>query len=214
MTMKQLEQQAEQPSLNPFYVSFSDLMVLLCAFFVMMIGMSKIDVGSFEKIRSGFTGTTEDTLVALAVELKELADGPPQIPGISIELAEDGVRLDLESAVLFETGSAVLRPGALRAYEDILRRVQKTNYAVDVEGHADDVPLFRRDGNEIETNWSLSGRRASTVIHHLQDLGIQQERLRVVGYSSTKPRVPVAGKAGSQLEKARSMNRRVSILVR
>ena len=198
---------------HSFYVSFSDLVVLLCAFFVMIVAMSKIDTGTFEKIKTGFTGKSEGTLVELADKLKKIAIGPPKVSGISVELAEDGVRLDLESAALFETGSAVLRRNALKPYFKILREVRKTKYFLDIEGHADDQPLFRRDGKEIETNWSLSGRRASTVVYQLTLLGFKQERLRIVGYASNKPKAEFKGKSGQALEKARAENRRVTILV-
>ena len=72
MRIEQLEDTADKSDLNPFYVSFGDLMVLLCVFFVMMLAMSKIDIGSFEKVKSGITGSTKGTLVELSNKLKKL----------------------------------------------------------------------------------------------------------------------------------------------
>lgn len=213
MNLAELESQKEVESLNPFYVSFSDLVVLLCAFFAMMVGMSKIDIGSFEKIKTGITGSKDGTLVELAENLQIIADGPPEIGGVSVQLADDGVRLDLETAALFKTGSAVLKPGALDPLAGLLDEIKKTAYTIDIEGHADDQRLFRRDGDEIETNWSLSGRRASTVVFHMQEFGFDNSRLRIVGYASNKPKVDIVGKIGVALEKARAENRRVSLLV-
>ena len=52
MKLAQLEVEHDEKGLDSFYVSFGDLMVILCVFFVMLLSMSKIDVGSFEKIKS------------------------------------------------------------------------------------------------------------------------------------------------------------------
>jgi chemotaxis protein MotB len=89
---------------------------------------------------------------------------------------------------------------------------------LDVEGHTDDVPLFKRekgrDPEEVETNWTLSGRRASSVVNWLIEFGFSESRLRIVGYASTRPKVDVSQLEGERLERARSENRRVSILIR
>ena len=96
MKLAQLEVDHDDKGLDSFYISFGDLMVILCVFFVMLLSMSKIDVGSFEKIRSVMTGRTENTLVELADSLKKIIETAPGIPGASVELAKDGVRLNLD----------------------------------------------------------------------------------------------------------------------
>jgi chemotaxis protein MotB len=135
-----------------------------------------------------------------------------------VRLAEDGVHLDFESAALFDTGSAILRVGSLDPMVPSLKRILSTKYSLDVEGHTDDVPLFRKDkvkdGEEIETNWTLSGRRASSVVNWLINFGFSETRLRIVGYASTRPKVNISEMTGVRLEEARSENRRVSILIR
>ena len=93
MKLAEIEQNYSQPQLNPFYISFSDLLLLLCVFFVMLIGMSKVEIGSFEKLRSGFTGSDEGTLVELAKRLESINTA---YPDVIVRMAEDGVRLDLE----------------------------------------------------------------------------------------------------------------------
>ena len=216
MKLEDLAQTDEQANgiINPFYISFSDLMVLLCVFFVMMLGMSKVKMGSFEQLRSGFSGSTKGTLLELARDLKSTAKN---LPGVSVQMAEDGVRLNLQSAALFNVGSAVVKRNSLSRLQSLFTRIKKTNYTIDIEGHTDDQPLYKRvktsEGIELETNWSLSGRRAASVINHLASLGFQQKRLRVVGYAATRPQKSIRKKYGVELNRARSLNRRVSILV-
>jgi len=214
VTLDDLTMEIDEGGIDSFYISFGDVMVILCVFLLMLLAMSSIDVGSFERIRSVMTGSTDNTLVALADELREIVEGTPGVPGASVELADDGVRVNLESAVLFAPGSAVIRDDALASLGPLLNEIHATEYRVDVEGHTDDVPYYRVVDGETDTNWSLSGKRAGSVILHLRSLGFSAQRLRAVGYAHTRPVVEVDGRTGTDLEEARARNRRVSLLVR
>ena len=214
MKLDQLTIDNDEEGLDVFYISFGDLMVILCVFFVMLLTMSKIDIGSFEKVKSVMTGSTENTLVELAGSLKEIIEGTPGIPGATVQLAKDGVRVDLDTGVLFAPGSAIIKEKVLKTFEPLLSEILLTEYLIDVEGHSDDMPFYRYNEGEIETNWSLSGKRASSVILHLNSLGFSSRRLRAVGYAHTRPVVDVRGKKGTKLEDARARNRRVSLLIR
>lgn len=211
MKMVDLSERAKRPVQDSFFISLADLMILLCVFFAVVIGMSKIDIGSFEKIRTGFTGSTKNTLVELETRLQTIAK---EMTGVSIALTPEGVILDLESAALFDTGSALLMPHALDKFSHLFTEILQSKYSIDVEGHSDDRPLYQMNGQELETNWSLSGRRASSVIHYLIRFGFSESRLRIVGYASNRPKSNFKGKFGDALEQARAQNRRVTILVK
>ena len=214
MNLDQLQVEQDEKGFDSFYISFGDLMVILCVFLVMLLSMSKIDVGSFEQIKSVMTGNTEDTLVELAEALEEIIDAAPGIPGASVELAEDGVRLDLDTGVLFDVGSSIIKGEALEAIAPLLSEINETEYYIDVEGHSDDVPYYRLVDGEVQNNWSLSGRRASSVILHLSNFGFVSHRLRAVGYADTRALVDITDLSGADLEDARTRNRRVSLLIR
>lgn len=218
MKISDLNQTKQEENLTSFYISFSDLMVLLGVFFLMLLSMSRVDTGSFEKIRSGFTGSTKGTLLELSAQLKDIAEGVPGIPGVKVHMAEDGVRLDLDTGALFDTGSAKLKPNALEPLLPLLEIVKDTKYTIDVEGHTDDLALYRfykiDEERVLETNWSLSGRRAASVIHHLLEIGFGNQRIRLVGYASTRPIRDPTGKTGDELREARAENRRVSLLIK
>lgn len=214
MSLEQLAAENDEEGLDSFYVSFGDLMVILCVFLVMLLTMSKIDIGSFEKIKSVMTGNTNNTLVELSARLEEIIETAPGIPGASVELARDGVRVDLDTGVLFAPGKAAIKDEVLDSIAPLLAEILQTKYLVDIEGHTDDVPFYRRTDDEVETNWSLSGKRASSVILHLRNYGFDAMRLRVVGYAHTRAVVDIEGKSGADLENARARNRRVSLLIR
>ena len=214
MKLDELTIDNDEEGFDVFYISFGDLMVILSVFFVMLLSMSKVDIGSFEKVKSVMTGSTENTLVELASSLKEIIEGTPGIPGATVRLAEDGVRVDLDTGVLFATGSAIIKSEALESLEPLFREIEATDYFIDIEGHTDDVSFYRYDQGEIETNWSLSGKRASSVILHLSSLHFSSRRLRAVGYADTRPVDKVQGLVGVDLDNARARNRRVSLLIR
>ncbi len=218
MKLEELASQADEQHLTSFYISFSDLMVLLGVFFVMLLSMSQIDTGSFEKIKTGFTGSKAGTLVELSDQLREIVEGVPGVPGVKVQMAEDGVRLHLDSGELFAVGSANLHEPALDPLKPLLSIVRKSKYTIDVEGHTDDLPMYRYykidKERVLETNWSLSGKRAASVVHFLLQLGFNSKRIRLVGYASNKPVNTPEGKTGEALKQARSENRRVTILIK
>ncbi len=211
-------QQSDIDDSTSFYISFSDLMIMLGVFFVMLISISEVEVGSFEKVKVGFSGNAGGTLVELSAILKSIVEGSPGVPGVTVDMASDGVRLNLDTATVFATASAKLKPDALAPLQPLLEVIMPSKYTIDVEGHTDDVPLYRyfklNNEQQLETNWSLSGRRASSVIHFLIDFGFDQQRLRLVGYASTKPIAAIAGKTDKALALARAENRRVSLLIK
>jgi len=214
MSLDQLVAENDDEGLDSFYISFGDLMVIICVFLVMLLTMSKIDIGSFEKIKSVMTGSTDNTLVELSTRLKKIIETDPGIPGASVELARDGVRVDLDTGVLFAPGKAAIKSEALDSIAPLLAEILTTKYLIDIEGHTDDVPFYRRTDDEVETNWSLSGKRASSMILHLRSYGFSASRLRAVGYAHTRAVVDIEGKTGAELENARARNRRVSLLIR
>jgi len=195
---------------NTFYMSFGDLMVILCCFFVLMHSISKVDKGSFERLRTEFTGSSENSLVELAETLRDMTR---EMKEISITYDPDGVRINMESTTLFESSSAVLKTDALAPLKPVIGKLMLTDYTIDVEGHTDDQGLYRFRDDLLETNWSLSGLRASTVVHHLLKMGLKEDRLRIIGYAATRPAISFEGKEGIELEAARAANRRVSLLV-
>lgn len=214
MNLEKLSSESGDEGLDAFYISFGDLMVILCVFLVMLLSMSNIEVGSFEKIKSVMTGKTTNTLVALTGSLEKIIEGTPGVPGAAVYMDSDGVRVDLDTGVLFDQGKAVVKPSVLKSIDPVLKEILDTDYLVDVEGHTDDVAYYRIIDGETVTNWSLSGKRASSLILHLKRLGFASERLRAIGYADTRPVAKVEGKSGDTLENARARNRRVSLLIR
>jgi outer membrane protein OmpA-like peptidoglycan-associated protein len=77
---------------------------------------------------------------------------------------------------------------------------------IEVQGHTD-------DRGESAYNLDLSNRRANAVLTFIAGKGIARDRLTARGYGETKPSVELGGRAGQDLEAARSKNRRVQFKI-
>ncbi len=104
--------------------------------------------------------------------------------------------------VLFELGSAVLRPESNAILSDVaLTMIQHPELtSVEVEGHTDD------QGTD-EVNQVLSERRANAVRDYLIAAGVDDDRLVTRGYGSTVPLQP------GTTDDAREANRRVEFRI-
>ena len=112
---------------------------------------------------------------------------------------ENGVLVSMKSDILFDTGSAVLKPEAIEQIEkvgDILAKYSDDR--VRIEGHADST-------GSKKTNEELSLRRADAVKRVLTGRGVQEKQVTALGMGSTQPVADNATSAG------RAKNRRVEL---
>jgi outer membrane protein OmpA-like peptidoglycan-associated protein len=105
------------------------------------------------------------------------------------------------SDVLFDTGSATLKPGA----REKLARVAGVLLAypgleIDIEGHTDSV------GSD-DYNQQLSERRADSVRAYLVQQGIPRDTVEAMGFGESRPVVDNGTAAGRQ------QNRRVELVI-
>lgn len=111
-------------------------------------------------------------------------------------------RLEIPGQIVFETGSAVLKPESdaainqLKQYLDETPRVTKLR----IEGHTDNV-------GSPAANETLSGQRALAIKAALIAKGIAKERLLAVGFGQSKPI------ADNTTEEGKAKNRRTEFHV-
>lgn len=145
-------------------------------------------------------------------ELKEKIDQYISQAGlesaIQTEIEEVGLVIRMSTdEILFELGSAQLKPMAVSFIDTVSGILKETANHVWVEGHTDNKPI--QPGYVYPTNWELSTARASAVVRRLIDPnGLSPERLRAAGYADTKPRFP------NDNEEHCYLNRRVEIVIK
>jgi outer membrane protein OmpA-like peptidoglycan-associated protein len=117
---------------------------------------------------------------------------------------QEGNRLvaELGGNVLFDTNSAVLKPQAISALQELKASMIDPNPAgrITVDGHTDDV------GADAD-NQRLSEARAQSVVRWLTEHGVAASRLTAHGYGEAHPAYPNDSAAN------RAKNRRIEIAV-
>ena len=106
--------------------------------------------------------------------------------------------------VLFDLGSADLRPQGARVLDAIGPSLAKVKNTLSVEGHTDNIPI---SGGAFPSNWELSTERATTVLRYLLTKRVSPARVSAAGYADQRPLV------GNDTPVHRARNRRVAIVV-
>lgn len=124
----------------------------------------------------------------------------------SVQLMKNGaVRIILAADLLFDTGKADLKLGARYQLDQIAQALRASNFAINIVGHTDDVPI---QSEEYPTNWELSSRRAVMVARYLiEETGVDEERLFVSAHASHHAVAP------NDIGRNRALNRRVEIIL-
>jgi outer membrane protein OmpA-like peptidoglycan-associated protein len=105
----------------------------------------------------------------------------------------------LPEAVLFDFGSAALRPEAEAALAGVVELFRRQPAAqAEIAGHTDAV-------GSTGFNQALSHQRAVAVVEWLAAHGVPRDRLHPVGYGATRP------VAGNATDDDRRRNRRVEL---
>jgi chemotaxis protein MotB len=137
--------------------------------------------------------------VALAKKVQELARYRSDFFGKLREALggrEDfqivGDRFVFPSDVLFDPGSAELKPAALPQIEKLAAALKEISgkippdipWVMRVDGHTDIRPIATP---EFPSNWELSSARAISVVRYLMSQGIAPEHLVAAGFGEFQP---------------------------
>ena len=125
---------------------------------------------------------------------------------VKLEMAERGLVLTFVAEVLFDSGKATLRLEAKDTLGKVASVIREkvSDRDVGVEGHTDNEPI-KHSG--WKSNWELSTARATSVLHALEDGGVNPRHLVATGYGEYRPVT-----SNDTLE-GRQQNRRVEIVI-
>ena len=125
---------------------------------------------------------------------------------VSVKMEDKGLVITFIAEVLFDSGKAKLREDSLPILSKVARILNEEvpDYAIGIEGHTDNEPIKY---SSWKSNWELSTARATSVLHHLEEKGIEPTRLSATGYGEYKP---VASNATAE---GRQKNRRVEVVI-
>ena len=188
---------------EPWMATFADMVTLLMVFFVLFYSVEKDNTEKFKSAidmmveEDGPDGLAKIMKVMDSTEvmqnLKEMRDAT--LAAQAEETEEDRIVLRVPGLNLFKKKSAKLTPAARPVLNEIVKiiKTKGKNHKIFIQGHTDDVPIHTA---KYESNWELSAVRATAVLRHFYDKGIDPEKLTATGYADTFPMVPNNTKEG------------------
>lgn len=120
----------------------------------------------------------------------------------SLELNNNWLVIELDSAMLFASGSAVAQSRAKDIVKVVSDIIAPINNFIRVRGYTDNQTIR----NEIfSSNWELSVARATSILIEFERIGIESARMAIEGYGQYSPF------ANNDTEQGRAKNRKVVI---
>lgn len=230
--MARRRRQEESSGGSPEWLTtYSDLVTLLLCFFILLFSFSSVDAEKFRTIMASFQGgsgvldggtsldipinTIEDymdvesDLKSLIEHLDEYVETLGLGERLEIKPEERGVVIRFMDNVLFDSGSAEIKPESLeilKSVAELLNREEFSSRQIKVEGHTDSDPILR--SSKFPTNWELSSARATNVLRYLVEVeGIEGNRISSSGYSYYRAILP------NDTPENKAKNRRVDIVI-
>lgn len=126
--------------------TYGDMVTLLLCFFVMMLSVSKPDVAKYEQISAGLSEGLGKKIIQRPIEMlmTELNDDIQSLDlekKVAIGSDTQGIVLEFGGDMLFNRGSADIKPEALPALKRMAATLQSDrykNFVFSIEGHTSD----------------------------------------------------------------------------
>lgn len=226
--------EAEPPENHErWIVSYADMLTLLFALFVVLYATSDANPQKLQSVHNsieqafsvgvlqgsngssplGLTGggitpsiseIKSNNLAALNATLDGFAKQNGLEGKIQIRADATSITISLADNLLFDSGSADLRPGSQDVLMQVAGALSGLPNQMRIEGHTDNVPVNSED---FPTNWELSAARASRVLRFLHEQGGLSNALFGAAFAETKP---IGDNATAE---GRALNRRADIVI-
>ncbi len=202
---------------NNWQITYLDTFTLLLAFFIILSGLSQVELLPLDISGSGLRSPVEGTVEIdhpigeLMYDLEQLLQEEIGRGQLLLEPDDRELRLHFRGSSFYLIGKADLLPGGKVIINRILEttaRLQFYNFKIDVEGHADSTPI---NTPVYPSNWELSMARAANIVKYFIETGFDHAKLKGSGYGDTFPVAPNTDELGRPIPENQDMNRRVVI---
>ena len=218
----------EEDDSNSWLTTYSDVITLLLTLFVFMLTVAKMDSKKLDEIQHainiGLLKKSGDELInkgqlkepvfaAMRKKLQDVFKANKISDQVSLQITDDGVKLELASSALYDLGSATIKKEiepVLDEIATILLEVDKEDIIIEVEGHTDNIPIKTV---QFPSNWELSANRATNIVKFFISKGVNSGKLRASGFADSRPKVPNLDREGNSVPLNQAQNRRVEIYI-
>lgn len=203
-------------------MTYADLITLLLGLFIILYAISNVDASKYESMMQNighYFGNENfadpefkanaldlsDNKYTLKSSLQNYIDEFEFSNNIRLIENERGITISIMDNILFQSGMAELSEQSKPILTKMAQLLKTLPNDIRIEGHTDNIPISTP---AFPSNWHLSIARATNTAYYLMnDLGLNQERVSVVGNSEYKPL------AANDLPETRALNRRVDIVI-
>ncbi len=216
-------------------LTYADLITLLMVFFVILYSFSIIDIrrflslkGSLDKaftqgnlsatsttglnstvsgssVQEQLTAASTSSSVSIASQLQRIAEASGEGEAITVREQPQGVTISLSAALLFQSGTSDLKPGAKQLVDAIADALNGIPQPLEVVAYTDDVPPVATNSS-FKDNWLVGSARAYNVLRYLVDVDkVPEQRLSLGNRGQYTPLYP------NDTPENRARNRRVDI---
>jgi chemotaxis protein MotB len=134
------------------------------------------DASKLSDVRQQFLGSP---LVSLEQELNQALANLIEQGVVNIKQDENWLIIELNSGLLFASGSATATNSARTLLNEITKIINPINNFIRIRGYTDDQPI----NNELfSSNWELSVARATSVLRVLESFDTPSYRMAIEGY--------------------------------
>ena len=226
MSRRSLEPEGEKENSERWLLTYSDMITLLLALFIIMYGMSSVDAQKMKEMSQGLeqvlnhsgTGTGTGTGGGGSVSANNLEKVYEALDAYitdhdldqMIDLTTTGstVTIHLKDAMLFKPDTATLLPDSKPVIQEIshsLESIYDDINHITITGNTAD--LGNRDAANEADSWQLSVNRAVVVLNQMAAMGLEADKMSIEGNSHYNPI------ASNDSEEGRAKNRRVEITI-
>ena len=205
----------EEHADETWLIPYSDLLTLLLALFIVLFASSTLDKKKMSAMENAFAAAFNylpaDQLNGTIGEFLDEAEGLDLGEGVSLGSDSQGVVIEISSLSMFDAGSSLIKPElapTLWKIADLLKQNRYKRFRIVVEGHTDDVEAA---DSGFPSKWELSSNRAAAIVREFISVGIDAERLQVVGMADIAPKYPNYNVHGEPIPANQQKNRRVMI---
>lgn len=207
----------KEENTEAWLMSYADMITLLLCFFIIFVSVSEPKKDKLRAIAEGmqskfgvidmstpFQGTFRS--------LQATVEGHAMLKDVAIEKTELSIEMELSTVAFYKADSAEFNEDkmpVLKEMTDALRQIDFLDYRITIEGHTSDAPV-----NPLyPSHWELSTARAARMVRFMAEQGIKPEKMRIVGFGDTQPKVPNLDGSGHAIIENRNKNERIVIKV-
>ncbi|SEP01052.1 OmpA/MotB family protein [Aquisalimonas asiatica] len=195
-------------------LTYLDVMTLLLVLFIVLLAFADLDPDDTspsprvlpDSLMLPLSMVPAEPVPSPQPESPETAATGTDMTAEGVEIIEEADRISLriQDNLLFDSGRADLTDDGLAVLDGVVEILREHDGPISVEGHTDNVPIATE---AFPSNWELSTARATRVLRHLDDAGVDATRMRAVGRADTDPVAPNTNAPG------RAANRRVDLIM-